>query len=147
MAGLVAGITGGASTVVSAITGVATSAIGAAKDALGIHSPSKVFADIGDNTAAGFAEGVEEGAPEAKTALESMVEPPAPTAGGSASPVVSAPAAPASSGGGGGASISGNTFIFNGVKDAEHAQAELEEALTRLLEGDALQASGSAENA
>jgi len=56
--GLVAGIVGGASAVVSAISSVASGAIDAAKSALGIHSPSDVFANLGHFTAEGFGEGL-----------------------------------------------------------------------------------------
>lgn len=56
--GIIAGITGGQSSVVDAITSVASGAIDAAKATLGIASPSKVFADIGHNVSAGFGKGV-----------------------------------------------------------------------------------------
>ena len=77
--GLVNGITGSAQAVVSAITGVVNGAIGAAKSALGIASPSKVFAEIGMNTAAGMGEGVDGGAAEVEGSLENLVAPPAAT--------------------------------------------------------------------
>jgi hypothetical protein len=80
--GLVNGITGGATAVVNAMTGVVTGGIDAAKNLLGIASPSKVFEGIGGHTAAGFAAGVEGGASDAQGALEAMVAPPATGAGG-----------------------------------------------------------------
>lgn len=92
--GLVAGLQAGAGAVLNAITGIATGAIGAAKSALGIASPSKIFAEIGMNTAAGMSEGVDTGAGEVAGSLEAMVAPPAVT---EAAPPA---AAPASSGGG-----------------------------------------------
>jgi hypothetical protein len=61
-----------------AITGVVGSAVDAAKKALGIASPSKVFAEIGGYTGEGFAMGVDESAPEAQASMTAMVEPPAP---------------------------------------------------------------------
>lgn len=82
--GLINGITGGGAGVITAITGIASDAIGAAKKSLGIASPSKVFAEIGMHTAAGMSEGVEGGAAGVQSSLETMVSPPdAPAAGGS----------------------------------------------------------------
>lgn len=134
--GLVGGITGGMDKVVSAVTGIADSAIGAAKSVLGIASPSKVFAQLGGYTAEGMASGVDEGAPEVKGALESMVSPPEVMGGGSA-PAVAAPAPSAQSGKG--FDFTGAQFTFNGVKDAADAVTMFGEMLTRFVEGDAAQ--------
>jgi phage-related protein len=84
MRGLADGITGAAGAVVSAITGAVSGAIDSAKKALGIASPSKVFAEIGGYTGEGFAMGVDESAPEAQASMTSMVEPPAPATAGEA---------------------------------------------------------------
>lgn len=59
--GLVNGITGAASSVINAIGGVVNDAIDWAKGLLGIHSPSKVFAEIGDYTMQGMEEGINGG--------------------------------------------------------------------------------------
>lgn len=80
--GLANGIKAGASAVYDALAGVVNGAIDGAKKLLGIASPSTVFAGIGENTAAGFSEGVESGAGDAKGSLESMVAPPKPAGGG-----------------------------------------------------------------
>lgn len=86
--GLAQGISSGASTVVSAMKGVVDGAIKSAKSLLGIASPSKVFAGIGENTAEGFTSGVEDGAGGARAAMSDMVmpsdapTPAAPSAGG-----------------------------------------------------------------
>lgn len=136
MAGLVAGITGAASSVVSAVSGAVTGAIDAAKAALGIASPSKVFAEIGGFTAEGFTAGVDGGAAEAQGSMAALVDP-APAANTASN------AAAASSGGGaaGGRKsldLAGATFNFYGVKDADvHGRSMLAEAFTALLEGDA----------
>lgn len=127
IAGLVDGIMGAAGSVLSAITGVVGGAIDAAKAALGISSPSKVFAEIGENTGAGMAKGVDAGAGEVQTSLESLVAPPDLAKGGAA-------------GSGKGGAITGNTFNFYGVKDAEAGRDMYEDALTKILEGDALSA-------
>lgn len=60
IAGLAKGIWDGASSVISAAINVAKSALNAAKSALGIHSPSKEFAEIGKFVDMGFAKGVED---------------------------------------------------------------------------------------
>lgn len=58
MAGLVNGITGALGWVKSTITNAGESVIGWFKDKLGIHSPSKVFAALGDYTMQGYAVGL-----------------------------------------------------------------------------------------
>ena len=56
--GLVSGIKSGISSVASAISDVASSAVSKAKSALGIHSPSRVFAEIGMYSDKGLAKGL-----------------------------------------------------------------------------------------
>ncbi len=56
--GLKSGIQNAASSVVSAARGVVSDAISAAKNLLGIHSPSKVFADIGKYSGEGLVRGL-----------------------------------------------------------------------------------------
>lgn len=130
IAGLAQGIMGGGAAVLSSITGVVGGAIDAAKGLLGIASPSKVFAEIGANTAEGMAGGVEASTSAVQGSLESMVSPPEAQASGGE-------AAAATGGGGGGLNLSGATFVFNGVEGAEDAEAKFGALLTRLLEGDA----------
>ncbi|MGT0248011.1 phage tail tape measure protein [Burkholderia pyrrocinia] len=57
--GLVNGITGGFSSVKSAITSLGDSAVGWFKEKLGIHSPSRVFAALGGFIGQGAAQGIE----------------------------------------------------------------------------------------
>jgi len=57
--GLVAGIKGGQSSVVSSMLSVVKAAITAARSALGTRSPSKVFSHLGQMSAIGFAQGME----------------------------------------------------------------------------------------
>ena len=59
--GLANGIRNGASAVVNAISNTVSRAISAAKSALGIHSPSRVFFAFGRYVSIGFANGVEAG--------------------------------------------------------------------------------------
>lgn len=48
--------------------------IGTAKDILGIHSPSRVFAEIGQNTVAGFDEGMETFGEGAENSVKSAID-------------------------------------------------------------------------
>lgn len=124
--GLASGITSAGSKVLSAITGVVGGAIDGAKKLLGIASPSKVFEGIGGFTAEGFAGGVEDGSAAPQSALEAMVAPPSPKAGTGG----------AGASGAGGLDLSGATFNFYGVKDAEDAEGRIGALLTRIIEGD-----------
>lgn len=83
IAGIVDGIRGGVGSVTSAITGLGVSAVTAARNALGIHSPSRVFADVvGRQIPAGIAQGVHAGAPAAQDAVAGIVSPRVPELGG-----------------------------------------------------------------
>lgn len=53
---------------------VVTTAYDAAKKALGIHSPSKVFAELGKYTTMGFAVGIESGASDVMTSTRGMAD-------------------------------------------------------------------------
>jgi hypothetical protein len=145
--GLVEGVTSAVGAVVQAVTGAVSSAIDAAKDVLGIHSPSKVFAEIGDNTAQGYVQGVEAGTPEAQSSLARMASP-ADAAAGAPAEAAQAGAVEASRGRGGTAfDFAGATFNFSNVQNAEQARDMFAEMLTTLLEGDADSLSGAVEAA
>ncbi|UUC83845.1 phage tail tape measure protein [Stutzerimonas stutzeri] len=58
MQGMVQGITNGLSAVKGAITGAADSTVGWFKEKLGIHSPSRVFAELGGFTMQGLEQGL-----------------------------------------------------------------------------------------
>lgn len=138
MAGLVAGITGAVTAVVEAVTGAVGKAIAAAKDVLGIASPSKVFAEIGQNTAAGFVEGVDDGTAEAHGSMAALVASKAAAPDPSAQTnVAAAPVTSTSTSASKTIDLSGSTWTFHGVKDADTARDKFAEALTLLLEGDA----------
>jgi hypothetical protein len=74
--------------------------------------------------------GVESSSGGVRAALDGMAAPPASSPGG---------AGAGASGSGRSLNLSGATFTFNGVKDAETAEARFGEVLMRLLEGDAAQ--------
>lgn len=81
--GFVNGIKAGISRAVAAVSEMASAARKAAVDMLDIGSPSRVFAQLGQWTAEGFAGGVEDGTPDAQRAMTTLVEPPeSPTVSG-----------------------------------------------------------------
>ena len=141
--GLANGITGGGAAVLAAITGVAGSAIAAAKKSLGIKSPSKVFAEIGGYTSEGMAQGVDDGADAVQGSLEAMVAPPADGAGAPA-----AGGARAGSGGGTTVTIGSLTIQIDGAGgDAKGIAEECRKAFLDLVEGLAQQGGGMVPNA
>lgn len=71
--GLISGIKSMAKSVGGAISSLCSDAVKAAKDALGIHSPSRVFKeDVGKWVGAGMAQGISDSAPEASKATADM---------------------------------------------------------------------------
>lgn len=74
MSGLRNGIQSMASSIVSAARGVVSNAISAAKNLLGIHSPSRVFAEIGRFTDMGLVQGLEQYASRVYSASEGVGE-------------------------------------------------------------------------
>jgi hypothetical protein len=136
--GIVSGIKTAGPKILEAMRAAVTNAIDGVKKLLGIASPSKVFAEIGVHTGEGMQAGIESSSGGVRAALDSMAAPPAQTpAGASAS----------TSGTGRQLNLSGAQFTFNGVKDAETAEARFAEVLTRLIEGDASQLGAMVPNA
>lgn len=80
--GLVGGLTSGVSRVTEAVSGLASSAVTSAREALGIASPSKVFEEIGGYTAEGYERGIRGGTAGAQGAAEAMVAPPSSSGAG-----------------------------------------------------------------
>jgi len=70
--GLVNGLTAGLGAVKDAIGSIGDSSIGWFKEKLGIHSPSRVFAELGGFTMAGLTQGLEGGQKGPLSALTSM---------------------------------------------------------------------------
>lgn len=73
-AGLARGISSGTSVVTSAVRAVVNSAIQAARAASQEHSPSKVFAGIGNFMSLGMAEGISNGTRAVSNATDAMVQ-------------------------------------------------------------------------
>lgn len=84
--GLVGGIKNGVGAVTGAIKDVADSAVNAAKNALGIHSPSRVFAALGRYVAQGLEVGISGGEPGVRRAVRALAD----SAAGAYSPSLSA---------------------------------------------------------
>lgn len=75
VSGIASGIAAGASKIISAAAGAAKSALNAAKQALGIHSPSRVFRDqVGANIALGLADGILDNAGAALDAVSDLAD-------------------------------------------------------------------------
>ena len=109
VSGFIAGITGMGPQAIASILGLAGSVKDTLKNALGIHSPSKVFEGYGKNTAEGFAGGIDAGAPAVEESAGAM-----------------APAAPAAGGGGargGGGPVTVNVTIQLGGGGGDGAKA------------------------
>lgn len=71
--GFINGIKAGAKAVGEAVTSLGTDAKNSLKSALGIKSPSTVFAELGVHTAEGFERGVQRGTPGVEAAVSGMV--------------------------------------------------------------------------
>jgi hypothetical protein len=129
--GLVRGLTEGASRVAGAVGAIAEDVKTRFKNALGIRSPSKVFAEYGENITAGLEKGVDAGSPDAQAAVSGIVG--APKAGG------------AGLGGGGGGSFqfTANLYLQAGPGDAPKAleDPQLKAQLEKMLH-DAATAAG-----
>lgn len=70
--GLAHGITSAAGDAVKAVEHVGSSTVDKLKNILGIHSPSTVFAEIGDNVVRGFAVGIDRTAGQAVAAMSGV---------------------------------------------------------------------------
>lgn len=85
MKGLASGIASAVGLPVEALKSVAGGAVSAFSSVMGIHSPSTVFAQLGEYTTQGYAEGVERGGGNVDRAITSMVAVPASGRSGGAS--------------------------------------------------------------
>lgn len=73
VSGIQQGISRGVATVRETVGGFAGSIVGTAREALGINSPSRVFAELGGYTAQGFQVGLERGTPDVSGAVSGML--------------------------------------------------------------------------
>ena len=72
--GLLNGITGMWDTLVSNVRGKVNGLVSTVKNLLGIHSPSKVFTEIGENVTQGLVNGINTGAPAAEQAIQNIAQ-------------------------------------------------------------------------
>jgi len=80
--GIVAGLTKGRERIIAAMRGLAQSAADTFREALGIASPSRVFAEFGTSITGGLTEGIDAGAPAVDEAVGGLVD--VPTGGAAA---------------------------------------------------------------
>ena len=73
IAGIRNGLLGAVDGLVSAVSGMVGSVISTAKNLLGIHSPSRVFSEIGMQTCAGLAKGLTDSSTKVKDAAKTVV--------------------------------------------------------------------------
>jgi|ADGO01.1.fsa_nt_gi hypothetical protein len=116
--GLVGGLLRGAGAIRSAVTSLANTARNTFRSALGISSPSRVFAQFGVNIAEGVSRGIDRGAPATEESVSNLVE--APQGGGVGQRV----------------SISTGDVIINAQTNDPEALAEaFRDKLASILEG------------
>ena len=72
--GLLNGITGMWDTLVSTVKGKVNGMVSTVKNVLGIHSPSKVFTEIGEDVTQGLVNGINTGAPAAEQAIQNIAQ-------------------------------------------------------------------------
>lgn len=74
ISGLYNGIVSRLSGLLDKVRSMASDIAGAVKGALGVHSPSRVFAEIGDNLMRGLAQGIDRGAAMPRRALGGVAD-------------------------------------------------------------------------
>lgn len=119
--GVADGITARLGSVMEAANAIGNTAIAGVTSTLTIRSPSRVMAELGAHTAAGFVGGVDAGAPAVDASMANLVTPPA--AG-----------TPGASSSGGGRTININITVNGGSSPKETADA-VAQALQSLFDG------------
>lgn len=130
-AGIADGILRGALGPVAAIADLGSQMVDALKEALDIHSPSRVFARLGIQIPAGVAQGVERGAPQMNRTVAELVSTPSAPATTSAAPVARTSSS----------SVTIGDIIVNvpaGTTDAESIGRLVAEKVASLFEGASL---------
>lgn len=140
LAGLVNGITNGLGAVKSAITGAGEQMVGWFKEKLGIHSPSRVFAGLGDDTMAGLERGLQrsQGGPLSAVlgAGQAMVKAGALALGigGAGQAIAVDDRAPIGAAGGPSIIVQGDTLHIQLTAPAGADLAQIEQLFNRLLD-------------
>lgn len=128
--GIVDGLKRKAHAAVDAFKSLADQIMGGGEEELEIHSPSKRSARMADDVADGVVIQTEKNESRVRAAAADTYGALVPADSGNAPANTPAPARAA-------VSLDGATLNFYGVKDAEHGADMFEDALTRILEGDA----------
>lgn len=149
--GIVSGIKRGVNAVISTVKDIAGTIAWSFKMALGISSPSKVFAALGIEIPEGIAVGINRGQPLAETAVANVVprEIPAPVVAASSTPNIprvtpddashAEPPAAAVARAAAPSITIGDIVINTDAKDAPGLAADFKREIERVLEGIALQ--------
>lgn len=133
--GIIEGITGGASALVSSVTDLANTAQNTFKSVMGINSPARAMIGPGANVSYGVAEGIDDGAPAVTDASANLAKA---SANGFSDAAPAAASAPAAGGGGGGGNVI--TATINVIGGAANSIMELtEQAVILLMERIAMQ--------
>jgi hypothetical protein len=120
--GILGGLRAGIARLTSTVTGMATSIRETFANALQIRSPSRIFADLGEQIPAGLTLGIEAGTPDVGGAVADMVS------------------VPSGLGGGGGGVSVGDIHVHVGPGvDGQSIAEEIRDAIARVLEGAALE--------
>lgn len=132
--GLASGIASGGAAVVSAVEGVAGSAVRAFRNVLDIKSPSRVMMQLGSYTAEGFAGGLDAGAAVVESSAATLAATPVEAAQAAPPAALAAPRAAGAGGRGGSVDIGGVQITINGVAGAEAILEKLPAALADAFE-------------
>ncbi len=125
--GLLRGLRSGAAALTRGVERLATGATSAFRSALGISSPSRVFAEFGTNITAGLAQGIDAGTPAVEDATSTLVE------------------SPAGGGLGGAVSLTFGDININAGESADPRElaASFRDELASVLEGVSIELGGS----
>jgi hypothetical protein len=138
--GYVKGVLSMGSAVKDAVVGVMSSASKSADKFLGRASPAKIFIDKGEDSGEGYAVGLRKSEPDVRSAVERVVS----FTGSGNSGASDRGAEAGGSGLSSSINLAGAQFTFNGISSVENAVEMFEEALARVLRGDAQSAGGAA---
>jgi hypothetical protein len=122
--GLVDGIKSMVSAPADALKNMASSALDSFRGVFGIHSPSKVMAQMGGHLMGGLEQGIDKNSASAQGAMSEAVAPPQASASGSAS----------SGGGGMQISFEPGSIVISGVQNAQQVAEMLPEMLADAME-------------
>lgn len=137
LTGLIQPILEGGAQLISAITGLVSQGVQAAKNVLGIRSPSRVFSEIGAHTTAGLSLGIQRGTPAAVDTVRRMAAGITVAGAATLSPgmAMAAPGGPGAMGGAaaGGVTIGQVSIVIEGTGlDAEAIARAVDQRLRQM---------------